>query len=1167
MKRLLCLPALLLAFSAFAQVHCTWDFFYFTGASNGVRRVEITPTAWGLSGSRFITPDRIKYTNDASGSLTVSNMATNLLYRVEFFGPFQPFSITNYFPPGTTGAVRAEDYLTATNAVGAAAGYTIAQANSRFYLNSNPSNYVTATVTNGTLQATNPTAYRTLTIQPDAIGTGETPAYFNAGDFVQRFWQSGTGRKWHLSNTNPDSVYELAFNASSGNVAAESFTGNGASLTDIGTNSMSAEAFEAFIGGGVTYTNTTGTVGVISGAGIGTNTSHLVPATNGSAIIVSTTNTHTLKVVGGPTMAMTPSAFSLLDQSGNTRINIDTNGVNFLRTNDTSGVFIGNANDMTFVGGGTVSNATYYGDGSGLTNIGTNSMSAAAHAAYIGGGTTYTNTTGTVGVISGSGVGTNTLHLLTTNSPLNAAYLTGTVDSLNVVTGNFTTVVAPNLLTTNWPQQASNVTVSGFPRTLTNVFDRVNVKDFGAVGDGSADDTVAIQYAINVGWTNEMPIYFPNGDYKITTRPGQSYALKIPSTGEQSLSRLVRLVGDHFSAARIMAVEVTNGYAIMSEGHEPDEAHYKMTGLSLLGPYYAYPQGTKWSSLASIPYSSTGLFAGTNKTFNGGGLASFGLDIKECYIAGFYRNIHASIAQTINIESSWVVLGGQASLMFSHCDSVKMESCHIGTPVATNWNEDVYNVWVIGTTNSTWGGNNWKGNADAGVHKIFENIENAGPFLYADTARLTVLGGQFEYSDNAQGLLTNGMVKLVHPGQYSFIGSTINLPGTSVGSNNVIFKCLTNSAGTLYTFNCSLGFPDAELSNVRPTWFSVVQSAEHPYFFFPFWVGGAPSVWDAANGLNQWKRSFMNCQIVLTNGTTYLTNIPPMHLGDMEFLTPKEIGRTNTLPQEKNNSFATKYFGDGRGLTQPFNSQVHLRDDFAGTRSSNNDVGELGWRWSGSLYEHLAYDGNTPLDLQHPHILSTYTANAAGSVAKVVLNHSGREAYAIPMGIPSETQWIFCPRGNTGTALSSDTASGSAYVTNTDLFLGLSQDTGSSAITSTNHVGVRGVAYGLALTNGGQTNFMFKVAPSSGVQWYNTDIPAIATNWYNFRMITGTNTLFTLDMWSYSNGAPTIVKSYSTNSSTSGGGNRMHPIAAVVSYDTYRYLWLDYFQMIQTPQR
>lgn len=63
-------------------------------------------------------------------------------------------------------------------------------------------------------------------------------------------------------------------------------------------------------------------------------------------------------------------------------------------------------------------------------------------------------------------------------------------------------------------KSAVNKVFSGLPE------DSVNVKDFGAKGDGITDDTIAIQNAINAG---KAGIYFPSGTY-ITSSP-----LMIPS--------------------------------------------------------------------------------------------------------------------------------------------------------------------------------------------------------------------------------------------------------------------------------------------------------------------------------------------------------------------------------------------------------------------------------------------------------------------------------------------------------------------------------------------------------------------------------------------------------------------------------------------------------------
>jgi hypothetical protein len=49
------------------------------------------------------------------------------------------------------------------------------------------------------------------------------------------------------------------------------------------------------------------------------------------------------------------------------------------------------------------------------------------------------------------------------------------------------------------------------------MLDIVSVKDFGAVGDNTADDTAAIQAAID-SVAGQIGIYFPDGDYKITSK-------------------------------------------------------------------------------------------------------------------------------------------------------------------------------------------------------------------------------------------------------------------------------------------------------------------------------------------------------------------------------------------------------------------------------------------------------------------------------------------------------------------------------------------------------------------------------------------------------------------------------------------------------------------------
>jgi hypothetical protein len=77
-------------------------------------------------------------------------------------------------------------------------------------------------------------------------------------------------------------------------------------------------------------------------------------------------------------------------------------------------------------------------------------------------------------------------------------------------------VVAPN--TGAFTTLAGSVTATGATtsRTLANRFaDTVNVKDFGAVGDGVTNDTAAVQAAVAA--SPNRKIYFPKGNYPISS--------------------------------------------------------------------------------------------------------------------------------------------------------------------------------------------------------------------------------------------------------------------------------------------------------------------------------------------------------------------------------------------------------------------------------------------------------------------------------------------------------------------------------------------------------------------------------------------------------------------------------------------------------------------------
>ena len=97
----------------------------------------------------------------------------------------------------------------------------------------------------------------------------------------------------------------------------------------------------------------------------------------------------------------------------------------------------------------------------------------------------------------------------------------------------------------------------------------ISVKDFGAVGDDTHDDTTNIQAAINYANTIGGDVYFPAGIYKITN------GLTINNSGDTSDTFKASMYGDSSSSARIHGMAgsydmltITGGTGAGVESHQ-----------------------------------------------------------------------------------------------------------------------------------------------------------------------------------------------------------------------------------------------------------------------------------------------------------------------------------------------------------------------------------------------------------------------------------------------------------------------------------------------------------------------------------------------------------------------------------------------------------------------
>jgi hypothetical protein len=80
----------------------------------------------------------------------------------------------------------------------------------------------------------------------------------------------------------------------------------------------------------------------------------------------------------------------------------------------------------------------------------------------------------------------------------------------------------------------------------------------GAVGDGSHDDTAAMQAAINAGVANNWPVHLPSGTYKVTAKLTIDYAGQA-SRGFRIISEGATIDGLGIASGPVLQVQCSGG--------------------------------------------------------------------------------------------------------------------------------------------------------------------------------------------------------------------------------------------------------------------------------------------------------------------------------------------------------------------------------------------------------------------------------------------------------------------------------------------------------------------------------------------------------------------------------------------------------------------------------
>jgi len=193
----------------------------------------------------------------------------------------------------------------------------------------------------------------------------------------------------------------------------------------------------------------------------------------------------------------------------------------------------------------------------------------------------------------------------------------------------------------------------------TKIREAVSLKDFGAVGDGIADDTVAIQAALDFAEANDKALFAPEGKYKTTAQLDYT----VTSTDEDTANGLV-LFGagmgktvflPKFSSAAFVFVQSTSPFFAKNCRF----AEFTILGETITGTFASQVgirmKGCWWTSFESvriIKLNGTALLIGDDTATDPDTTANLGVYLTSCE---FDENV-GGILNPVNNNAPFLLL-------------------------------------------------------------------------------------------------------------------------------------------------------------------------------------------------------------------------------------------------------------------------------------------------------------------------------------------------------------------------------------------------------------------------------------------------------------------------------------------------------------------------------
>ena len=303
--------------------------------------------------------------------------------------------------------------------------------------------------------------------------------------------------------------------------------------------------------------------------------------------------------------------------------------------------------------------------------------------------------------------------------------------------------------------------------------DLVSVKDFGATGNGTTDDTTAIQAAIYYAQTNGGCVYLPAGIYIISS----SLNVQINSGGLPLLRPSI--CGDGAGATTIL--QTANASGIVVTGYVSNPADYMdLEDFTLQSNAVGgYGNGISFSDSAFVNIDNVEVLGWENGVY--------GIDALSMT---FTRLVSRFNINGFRFESS-----GSGTGYTSEPNAITMLGCTIG-------NNTNYGGWVVGAGTFTFVGGS-----------IESNGESTTTLSTKWGLRITNSGGNFD-QQSANGFNLQGVYFEGNGGQANlWVEQTVSRPGVTGAVVGCSFVVLGNSypAASVYlaATNSAYAFPIA----------------------------------------------------------------------------------------------------------------------------------------------------------------------------------------------------------------------------------------------------------------------------------------------------------------------------------------------------------------------